>query len=297
MILILIILLDKKALILNNLFVLKLLRVYFRFTSTFIPYLAMKSAYRLFHTPIQSKSREIEDKLAENAKQWSIDVDSSITLQAYRWGNINHPLVLIVHGWSSSATSMSPYITMLLKNNFQVISYDAINHGKSIGKISDLSSWAKSVSAVVQSIGKVECIIAHSLGAAAVIMASNVGLNTQKLVLVSAMNDAISITNKFGHHFSVSLNIIQKMRDYAWKQNEEQLNIYGKDWKDVFVSNFHVPTLIIHDKNDQEVSVEDSKLLLRRWEWATFIETEKLGHRKILYSKKVMNDILDFIRV
>ncbi|MCH9812866.1 MAG: alpha/beta hydrolase [Epsilonproteobacteria bacterium] len=281
----------------NNKFILKLVRLYFRFTSTFMPTLAMNSAYKLFHTPIQSKSREIEDRLAKEAKQWSIEVDSSITLQAYRWGNVNHPLVLIVHGWSSSATSMSPYITMLLKNNFQVISYDAINHKKSRGKVSDLSSWAKSVSAVVQSVGSVECIIAHSLGAAAVVMASNVGLNSQKLVLISPMNDAKSITDKFGKHFSISLNIIQKMRDYAWEQHEKQLKLYGKDWKDVFVSNFHVPTLIIHDKNDAEVSIEDSKLLIKNWKWAILIETEKLGHRKILYSKRVMNDILDFIRV
>jgi len=280
----------------NHPFVLKLIRIYFYFTSALFPSLAVKSAHHLFHTPMQGKQRDAEERLAKKAEKWHIKVDSDIILQAYRWGKKEDPLVVIIHGWSSNAMGMSPYITMLLKNNFQVLSYDAINHGKSKGKISDLAHWAKCVSTVLQSVDQVECVIAHSLGAGAVTMASNIGLNTKKLVLIAPMNDAKSITDKFGNHFGIPLDVMQKMRDYNWKINEEQLNLYGKDWKDVFVSTFHVPTLIIHDKNDEEVSIEDSKTLIKTWTWATLIETEGLGHRKILYSRKVMSHVLDFLK-
>ncbi len=285
-----------KRLNMNNPFILKLIRMYFRFTSVFFPILAIKSAHCLFHTPIQTKQRDTEKKLAKKSEKWNIKVDSHTTLQVYRWGKKEDPLVLIVHGWSSRATGMSPYIIMLLKNSFQVISYDAINHGNSKGKISDLANWAKSVNAVLKSVNQVECIIAHSLGAGAVTMASNIGLNTKKLILISPMNDVKAITDKFGNHFGISLDIVQKMREFNWKINEKQLSIYGKDWEDLFISSFYVPTLIIHDKDDDEVNIKESKTLIKTWSWATLIVTEGLGHKKILYSKKVMGDILDFIR-
>jgi len=296
LILFLSILLDKKGIIMIHPLVLKLIRIYFKVTSRFFPKLATKSAYRLFHMPMLTKRRESEEKLAEKADKWYIQVDEFTTLQAYRWGKKENPLVLIIHGWSSSATGMSLCISTLLKNNYQVVSYDAINHGGSRGSVSDLCSWAKSVSAVVESLGEVECIVAHSLGAASVTLASNLGLESNKIVLISPMNDANAVTDRFGNYFGISLDIIHNMREYTWKLNRGFIDLYGKDWKDILVSDFHVPTLIIHDKNDEEISINDSKILLKTWNWAKFIETKGLGHRKILYSRKVMSDIVDFIK-
>ena len=43
---------------------------------------------------------------------------------------------------------------------------------------------------VLNTIGHVECIVAHSLGAGAVTIASNLGLSTKKIVLIAGMFDA-----------------------------------------------------------------------------------------------------------
>jgi len=75
------------------------------------------------------------------------------------------------------------------------------------------------------------------------------------------------------------------MRTYTW----------GKDRQVVFILDFKVPTLIIHDKDDTEISIEDAILLQKSWTWAKLIETNNLGHRRILYDKHVIREVLDFI--
>ena len=85
------------------------------------------------------------------------------------------------------------------------------------------------------------------------------------------------------------------MRVYTWERDKVGFLKYGKDWQNIFVSDFKVPTLIIHDKDDEEISIEDARLLQKSWTWAKLIETNGLGHRRILYDKHVIRKVLDFI--
>lgn len=275
---------------------LKTLRLYFKLTSTLCSHLAVKSAFKLFHTPHKTPKRNKEEKLLQQAHRLRIKVDEETSLQAYRWGKEEHPLVLFVHGWSGSPISIRPLIKKLLKEGYQVISYDAIRHGNSTGKLSDLCNWADSLKAVINTIGRAECIIAHSLGAGAVTVASNLGLDTNKFIFIAPMNDGKDITDLFGKHLDIPMGIMHKMRQYTWQNNRACLEKYGNDWEDILLSNFNVPTLIIHDEDDQEVSVNHSLLLVKTWTWADLIITSGLGHRKILYDRFVLKKVLEFIQ-
>ena len=281
--------------ILEVTFYVKLIRSYFTLVSKISPYLSMKSAYKLFHTPIKMPQRKKEVKLLESAETFLVHVDADITIQAYRWGELNNPIILIVHGWSSSSTNMSLYIQKLLKMDYQVISYDAIGHGKSKGGFSSLYNWTKVLRTVLKEVGEVHCILAHSLGCASVTIASNLGLNSSKLVLISPLNNAVAVTDRFGIYFHIPLKHIEKMRTYTWGKDKEGFLKYGKDWQDIFISDFKVPTLIVHDKDDEEISIEDARLLQKSWTWAKLIETNNLGHRRILYDKHVIREVLGFI--
>jgi len=280
----------------NHPLVLKTIRLYFALLSVLSPSLSVKSAHSLFHTPLKSKRRTKEEKLLKISEQFTIDFDKHTKLQLYRWGDKNAPVILLVHGWSGTATSMSHFIDKLLKAKYQVISYDAIKHGKSTGKLSDICNWADSLRVILNDIGDVECIIAHSLGAGAVTMASNLGLSTKKIVLIAGMQDAKKITDRFAKRFGIPLDIIQKMRQYTWITRQKNLERYGTDWKDVFVSSFKVPTLIIHDQDDKEVSINDAKLLQSHWPWAKLHVTQGLGHRRILYDRSVVKKVVEFVK-
>lgn len=273
-----------------------LIRIYFAVVSRLFPSLAVASAHKLFHRPVNSKRKYNNEKKVQDPEKFIIPLDESTQLQAYRWGKNTEPIVLLVHGWSTTARSMSHFLEILLKNNYQVISYDALRHGDSKGSLSDLAGWANSVQTVMKSIGPVECIVAHSFGGLSVTVASKLGLETKKLILVAPINNIIWVADNFAKHLGISLNIVKRMREYTWKNNEQNFLKYGKDWEDIVRSDFHVPTLIFHDKQDREIGIEHSKLLCKTWPWATLRPTDGLGHRSILDDKEVAEELLMFIK-
>lgn len=273
-----------------------LIRLYFAITSRLFPSLAVISAHRLFHHPNKTKKNNPNEKPLPKAKKFTIELYEDVTLQGYKWGDKNHPIVFLVHGWSSTSKSMSHFTDLLLKHNYQVISYDAIRHGQSNGKLSDLASWADSVQAILNHVGEVECIIAHSFGCAAVTVASNLGLSTKKLVFIAPIHNVNTILKRFGEQLGVPSNILERMKQYTWQYNKQRFEIYGKDLEDIFHSKFHVPTLIFHDSEDKEVNIENAKELCQKWSWAVLRTTHGLGHRRILYDAKVVEETIEFIQ-
>ena len=274
---------------------LKLIRFYFSILSRLSPSLAVRSAHKLFHTPVNSNRKNKHEIMLPPAHKFTLPLYDDLTLQGYRWGDSKHPKVLLVHGWSTTSSSMSHFTDILLRNNYQIISYDALRHGNSKGSFSDLAGWADSVQAVMKQIGPVECIVAHSFGGAAVTVASKLGLDTKKLVLIAPIHDISSVADNFAKHLHISLKIVEEMRTYTWSQNKEHFNKYGSNWHDIVNSNFHVPTLLIHDANDKEIGIEHSQQICKMWPWARLVTTEGLGHRKILDDEKVANKMLNFI--
>ncbi len=276
---------------------LTLIRLYFYFVSRLFPSLSVKSAHRLFHYPVNTKRKNRHAAPLPRPEKFTIPLYDTLTLQGYRWGKKNDPKVLLVHGWSTTSKSMSRFTQSLLQNGYQVLSYDALRHGESKGSFTaDLASWADSVHAALKEIGDVECIIAHSFGAAAVTVASKLGLKTKKLVLVAPIHDISSVSDSFAVHFGIPPDIVRKMRDYTWEQNKTHFSKYGNNWHDILESHFHVPTLILHDIQDKEIGIEHSKALCKLWPWATLVTTRGLGHRTILDDEGVAKDIIDFLK-
>lgn len=274
---------------------LRLIRFYFSLITRISPSLAVYSAYKLFHYPVNTTRKNRDEIMLPPAKMFTIPLYDAVTLQGYKWGKDSHPKILLVHGWSTTSRSMSHFTNKLLNHNYQVISYDALRHGSSKGHFSDLAGWADSVQATVKHIGKVECIVAHSFGGAAVTVASKLGLNTNKLVLIAPIHDISSVADNFAKHLHIPLHISEEMRTYTWNKNKKNFQKYGTDWENILISDFHVPTLLIHDINDKEIGIEHSKQICKMWPWAKLITTKNLGHREILDDSKVADALLNFI--
>lgn len=272
------------------------IRFYFAIVSHLFPSFAAKSAYRLFHYPINSTRKNRHEKTLPKSKHFSIPLYDKVTLQGYQWGCENDPIVLLVHGWSTTSRSMSHFTESLLKNHYQVITYDALRHGKTKAKLSDLANWADSVHAVLKHIGNVECVIAHSFGCAAVTVASTLSLATKKIVFIAPIHNVTSVSDNFAKHLNIPTHVVEQMRTYTWDQNRKGFEQYGKDLEDIFNSDFHVPTLLFHDTKDKEIGIEHSHALSQKWTWATLIQTQDLGHRTILDNKMVVKKTLAFIK-
>jgi len=273
----------------------KLIHFYFGLVSSLFPKLAVYSAHRLFHYPVNSKRKNHNALPIPAPELFDIPLYDGVTLQGYRWGDTEHPKVLLVHGWSTTSRSMTHFTDALLKSHYQVISYDALRHGDTHGSFSDLAGWADSVRATLAEVGEVECIIAHSFGGAAVTVASKLGLKTKKLALIAPIHNISTVADNFAKHLGIPLDIVKQMRAYTWEHNKANFEKYGNDWHDIVTSDFHVPTLIYHDKEDREIPIIHSELLCQKWTWAELRLTKGLGHRKILDDDAVVEGVIAFI--
>lgn len=272
-----------------------LIKLFFVISSRLFPFLAVRAAEKLFTTPFHSKRRDVEKEMLESAERFTIPMGKHQQLTGYRWGKKEDPVILFVHGWTATATCFINFIDPLLDKDYQVVSYDSIAHGATSGVSVSLTEWADTVLASMKKIGKVHCIVGHSLGSGAIVIASSLKLQTDKLILISPVADISKVTDQFAKALSIPKRIMEKMHQYAWRKYYLSASKYGDNWSDVFVSDFKVPTLIIHDVNDKEIDVSNARKLAKQWSWAELIETKRLGHRRILLNPDVITAALQFV--
>ena len=279
-----------------NRYLLKAIRLFFRVCSYIAPGLAIRAAARLFTTPFNKRSlSDVERKLLRRATRFSIPYHGGTALTAYRWGDPSWPVVLFVHGWTGTASTFVMFIEPLLSKGYQIIAYDGPAHGASPGKTANLVEWADSVMAAMQKLQRVHCIVGHSLGAGAILVASSAGLKTDKIVLIAPLNDIVAITEEFAAHLSIPSRTIAGMRDHMAEKLHHRLRRYGHDWFDIFGSRFKVPTLILHDRYDKEIPWANGEAIAKQWPWASFVTTNGLGHRRILINTEVIQQVMEFV--
>ena len=131
-----------------------------------------------------------QEQLLNEAAKFSLTVSDDyfakrdLTFNGFKWGNGRHK-ILITHGWGSKAADFIDIINPLKElNDVQVIAFDAPGNGSSEGDLSNLLLFKLAVEAIVNTYGKPDVMIGHSLGAMANIMALD-NLNISPSLLVS----------------------------------------------------------------------------------------------------------------
>lgn len=279
-----------------NKYIQNLLKLSFTLSRIFPSFIAVHMAEKLFTTPFRSNRREVELELLKTADKFNILSNNNDKISAYRWGNKADPIVLFVHGWASTGTCFIKFIELLVADGYQVVSYDSIAHGDTRGTSSaSVTQWADTVLSMIHEVGDVHCIVGHSLGAGAIIVASSFKLNTQKIVLISPATNIIKLTETFADFFSIPLKTIRKMQHYAWQKYNSSASKYGNNWQEIFESTIKEPILIIHDKDDSEIDIRETRKFAAKILQAKFIETNKLGHRRILLNPHIIKTTINFI--
>ncbi|MEZ5839654.1 MAG: alpha/beta fold hydrolase [Hyphomicrobiales bacterium] len=145
------------------------LRLFFAAASRIVPaLLAVRVAERLFTTPPHSRRwRDIEHEMLADATRFAIPMDGGPELAGYSWGRSGDPIVLLVHGWTATATCFVNFINPLVDAGFRVVAHDVLAHGNSPGRTVSVTEWADTILAALATVGPVDCIIGHSMGAGA----------------------------------------------------------------------------------------------------------------------------------
>ena len=258
------------------------------------PFLASRFAARLFLTPFRYNLPQREKEMDEKSTQETLFVPSiNREIVVYYYGD-SPKKVLLVHGWSGRGTQLAVMANELLKNGFSVVSFDAPGHGKAPGKISMMPFFSESILFLNKKYGPFEGAVGHSLGGMAALRAVKDGFDIQKLVIIGTANSITHTTREFARNMKLSEEVAKKMKRYLdGKLGEDMDNYSGA----VSAEKVKTPTLVVHDKNDVDVTIDAAYDIHERLENSELFITERLGHRKILGSGKVISKTIDFLTV
>jgi pimeloyl-ACP methyl ester carboxylesterase len=199
----------------------------------------------------------------------------------------------LVHGWSGRGTQLVKIADELLQNGFSTISFDAPAHGKSGSKTTLMPEFIASILEIEKQFGPFEYAVGHSLGGMSILNAIKQGLNIKKAVIIGSGDIIQDILDDFVLKMQLKPKIASMMKTHFEKKHAVAMESYSAS---LAAQSVKIPVLIIHDENDDEIAVKAAHNIHRNLKNGEIIITEKLGHRKILGDKNVIEKILNFIK-
>ena len=263
-----------------------------KFLQAVSPSLTTKFAAKLFTTPIKHKLPKRELYMERESVQKSILVpEIQKEIVVYKYGKSDKK-VLLVHGWSGRGTQLVKIADEMLKLGYMTISFDAPAHGKSKGNYSIMTEFIASILEIEKQYGPFEFAIGHSLGGMSVLNAIKQNLQVKKAVIIGSGDIIQDIIDDFIHKLQLKPEFGIKLRDHFEAKFGGKMDDYSA-YK--AAEKTEIPVLIIHDKDDDDVSVKAAYNIQKHLKQSEIMITEGLGHRKILGDENVIQKVKEFI--
>lgn len=133
------------------------------------------------------------------------------------------------------------------------------------------------------------------MGGTASILSSLQNIRPQKLVLLGSPTDLNQILLSFCKY----LNFSPKATKRFFEIMKKETMLSAKDFNPEVFSNdlLGIKGLIVHGLEDLEVPLEHSKRLSQNWKGSQLILAEGLGHNQIMRSQRIVDDVLNFVRI
>jgi pimeloyl-ACP methyl ester carboxylesterase len=257
-------------------------------------------AERLFTTPKRHPRPERERAVLATGRPFTVDVllrsprwrGERTSVAAWRWGH--GPTVLLVHGWEGRGSQLGAFIEPLVAAGLSVVAFDAPAHGDSPRHRLYLTDHADAVVDVAAAIGPVHAIIAHSFGAAAVLLAhARGGVDAVRNVMIAPNALIEQAVQRFAS--AVGLDEVERtMFEHSLTASSgvglPSLRL------DRLVGDRDAGLLVVHDRGDREVPFVHGDQLAATWPSAQLRVTEQLGHRRILRDPDVIAAAVEFVR-
>lgn len=254
--------------------------------------LTVKFASLLFKSPIKYKVPKREYLMDQKSKQKLVYIPKiEKQIMTYEYGE-GFKKILLVHGWSGRGTQLVKIADKLLELGYSTVSFDAPAHGKSPGSTTLMPEFIESILELEKIHGPFEYAIGHSLGSMSILNAIKEGLQIKKAVIIGSGDSVNDILLDFVSNLKLKSNIASKMRAHFEKKYQINMESYSAY---IAAKSCTIPTLIIHDINDEDVPYTASENIHKNLKNSTLLLTEKLGHRKILGNEKVIEAIVHFL--
>lgn len=257
-------------------------------------------AERLFVSPRRYPRPAREREVLASGRRFDVDValrsprwqGAQTSVAAWRWGH--GPTVMLVHGWEGRGAQLGALVGPLVEAGLSVVAFDAPAHGDSLGSRLYLTDHADTLAAVAAAVGPLHAIIAHSFGAAAVILAhARSGVDALRNVMIAPNCIATDSVKAFAR--MVGLDDADRARFEARVVASSGIPLASLALEPL-VAPRDTGLLVIHDRDDREVPVAQGAQLAAAWPQGRLETTTGLGHRRILRDPAVIAQAVAFAR-
>lgn len=255
----------------------------------FSPKAAAKKGFDIFCTIRKGRVLPQQASFLNEAKH-KLENTAGHQVQSYFWKG-KKETVLLMHGWESNAFRWRKLIKKLQEKGYNVLAFDAPGHGNSSGKRLHVALYAEATRHFLNTY-RPNYVVGHSIGGMAILYEhhKNSKSSVEKIITVGSPCEF----EKFMVHYQGLLkfnNTVRKAMDNALK---ERFGYHFHEFTSArFVSNNTIKGLLLHDEEDQQVSVEASKKVHRHWKSSELITTRGFGHS--MHQDEVNTKIIDFL--
>ena len=217
-------------------------------------------------------------------------------IPVYCWGQ--GPLVVTMHGWSGSGTQFRYFISPLVEAGFRVTCFDAPAHGRNPGRQTHLVDFSASLIAIQNQLGKVDSVIAHSLGAMATVYATQLGLSVDRLLLVAPHLNVQKMFETYRDLLGMRPALAERFHDKIGAKMGSILDNCDP-WEilvpEKMLAAYDLPGLLVYDHNDPEVAQAQFDEIIQVWKRCEVMATDGLGHNRILKDESVISAVTRYL--
>jgi pimeloyl-ACP methyl ester carboxylesterase len=256
------------------------------------PRLARGALLRLWVTPWVHPStlRSVNDVPGDLAP-WSLPAEGRI-LSGFTGGAGR--TVVLVHGWAGRAADWRHLAHDLVAAGWRVVAPDLPAHGKTAGRGTNPFELGRALATVLRH-ERPAVVITHSLGFPTTMRALEEGADVpDTLIALAPGRKMVHALEHFGAKAGLRPALVEEIRRAM--QDRVGHDIWEVLDVDRVVVGLRCRGLVIHDADDDEVSMADAQHIASHWPGAGFVATEGLGHRRILRSEFVRELVVDAIR-
>jgi pimeloyl-ACP methyl ester carboxylesterase len=275
-------------------------RAGFRLLSPRAPGLAARWAERLFLTP-RRHARPVWERQALTSAREDRVAHEGGWLPTWTWtpraseNLLDAPqvaTVILVHGWEGRGSQLATFVDPLLERGLRVVAFDAPGHGDSTLPFGSVVEHARALLSIARAVGPVHAIIGHSVGGAAALFATRLGLEADRFALIAPPTSPVQFAAMFARMLGIDASVKDAMigrleARYAIPFDEIDARLDAR--------RLDARLLVVHDTDDPVVSVEQGRTLAALAPRGTLIETSGLGHRAILRAPHVVESVTRFV--
>ena len=235
-----------------------------------------------------------DDTVPLGARRFTVHGDEDVR-GGYLWGgDEDGPVALLVHGWGMDSSSMQPLVAPLRELGYRVAAFDAPGHGVAEGSQATMTQFTRATGAVLDSLGDVRVVVAHSLGsiAATGAVAERPGLPVDCMVLIAPTCTLTGVLERWSRsELRLRRPVVEEIYAELWRRN----GVPVSHWDVTGLGgDLTVPVLVLHDPGDDVVPYAEAEAVAAGVP-AARLEAAPGGHFGILMAPEVRKAVGAFV--